>query len=549
MADPIIGYADLHCHPMAHLGFGGRIGDRALFWGEPTGPLDQALPCCRSAHEFLQGGLVPIFTEPEKKYRGHPDYLDWPRHNTIIHQQMYVDAVKRAFHGGLRLMVASAVNNELLADIYHGRQLPQAFDEHAIRAQLDGMKTFAAANKSWMEVVRTPGEARAAILAGRLAVVLAIEVDSIVGGSMRHDGDLDPTAAAATVQKWWDEGARLINPIHLVDNALGGTAIFDDRFNLANHYLHAKWGAPRPAEFFKVEGVGPGSADADVRYLLGVDPASSLLITVYGKGYPPYAEDHGATGHVNERGLSAAGAAFLEAMMNLGMLIDVEHMSSKALDGTLKLAEARRYPLVSSHTGLRTLAVPRTPQDPFVKGCASEGMRTDAQLRRLASVGGVIGIGGHVGRIRNLDLDCSRSWAWSYRHLRDVIGVDAIAIGTDMNGFAQAPGPRFRYDSAGRLVPIVDLPNVEQLPLNQWAERNRPIAYDKDFIPFVGKVLERSALGARRKFDFNTDGFAHYGMLPDFTLDVALSMGGQESLRAFYHSAEAFIEAWERCVS
>lgn len=52
MGEPIIGYADLHCHPMSHLGFGGRAGSKAFFWGEPTGPLDPALPCCRPAHAY-----------------------------------------------------------------------------------------------------------------------------------------------------------------------------------------------------------------------------------------------------------------------------------------------------------------------------------------------------------------------------------------------------------------------------------------------------------------------------------------------------------------
>src|SRR5690348_7117903 len=108
----IVGYADLHCHPMAHLAFGGLRRGRAYFWGTPTGPVEQALPCCTPAHDLLRGnGLLPLFTEHEGVgFDGYDTFGAWPRHTTLIHQQMYVDCVKRAFRGGLKLMVASAVN-------------------------------------------------------------------------------------------------------------------------------------------------------------------------------------------------------------------------------------------------------------------------------------------------------------------------------------------------------------------------------------------------------------------------------------------------------
>jgi hypothetical protein len=61
-------------------------------------------------------------------------------------------------------------------------------------------------------------------------------------------------------------------------------------------------------------------------------------------------------------------------------------------------------------------------------------------------------------------------------------------------------------------------------------------------------VLEQTALG-KKKFSYNTEGLAHYGLLPDFTLDLALSLGGEESLGAFFNSAEAFVAVWEKCAT
>jgi microsomal dipeptidase-like Zn-dependent dipeptidase len=534
----VVGYADLHSHPMAHLAFGGMRGERAYFWGEPTGSLAQALRDCSSAHSFLHGGgLLPQFTPHEKPgFDGYDTFASWPKHTSLLHQQMHVAGIQRAFLGGLRLMVASAVNSELLADMYHGPGIDSS-DETAIAAQLQGMRAMADACSAWMQIVTTPGEARAVMEAGKLAVVLAIEVDSIAGEAMRRDGQLDPAAASGLVQKWWNAGVRMLNPVHLVDNALAGTAIYDDRFNLENHYLLRKWSHHEPQPWFYAAEAVAGDL-SDVRFLLGGNPESALLINLYNQGYPTYIKQLGRTGHANKRSLSAAGVAFIEAMMDHGMLIDVEHLSSHALDRVLSLAQNRSYPLISSHTLLRALAVRRPDSSLYVPGCATEAMRSDRQLRALGKLGSVLGVAGHVGPIAGLSSDTSRNWARAYRHAHDTLGMPAVAIGTDTNGLAQAPGPRFRHDPSS--------PN-QLRPLDP-ADSVRSIRYGEDLIPQVKRTLERSALG-KRHFDYNTDGLAHYGLLPDFTVDVALSLGGEESLAAFFHSAEAFVEAWQRCVA
>ncbi len=116
---------------------------------------------------------------------------------------MYMDSMKPAFTCGLRLIVASAVNSERLADLYDDGNPIDTSAETSIASQLAGMKAFAAQYSDWMQVVTSPDEARAAIVAGKLAVVLAIEVDSIAAGRLRH-GDSLPTADLdAIVQAWW----------------------------------------------------------------------------------------------------------------------------------------------------------------------------------------------------------------------------------------------------------------------------------------------------------------------------------------------------------
>ena len=538
------GYADLHCHPMAHRAFGGARDGRSLFWGSPMEPLPNALPGCSAAHAFwripgLLSRIVPWFLEHEFVHGGFNSFSNWPQPSTRIHQQMHVLQVQRAFCSGLRLMVASAMNNELLADRYHG-PADSNRDDQMIEAQLDGIIEMVDSHKDWMAIVRTPEEAGTAIERNKLAVILGIEVDSIAGPTMRRDGQLNPGAADGIVERWWKKGVRLIDPIHLADNALGGAAIYDDYFNFLNHYLILKY-APQLSEpwFFEVQGASVADGTGDVKFRLSSAWGASLLYRCF-RYRPSYGHLRNASGHVNTRGLSDAGQAFLRAMMARGMLIDVEHMSNRSLHETLGIAEKFAYPLFSTHTAIRSLAVGHGNREPYQMGAAHEAMRSDEDLLRIRDLGGVLGIGGHLGLTRNVEVDESTSWTRAYEYAVQKLGFSSVAIGTDMNGFAQAPGPRFEGE-----------------PLNPSPRRDgdtiRPIRYGRDKIPLTGRLLEQTGLG-RRSYDFNFDGLAHYGLLPDFTVDVAVSLGYQSQLQTekvmtpFFTSADAVVKAWTKCV-
>jgi len=429
-------------------------------------------------------------------------------------------------------MVASAVSNELLGDLYHSHHADTS-DDTSMPAQLAYMRTVAAANASWMEIAESPADARRIIAAGKLAVVLGVEADSVCGGAMRRDGQLDPLHVDAIVQKWFALGVRLINPLHLADNALGGTAVFDDRLNLSSHYLVSKYASQLPKPwFFEID--QQKNLLEGVELLLGGNPASGAMITIYHQGYPDYLHMR-PDGHINAKGLTFAGRTFLESMMKRGMLVDVEHMSWHTLDGAIDVAGKHDYPLFSTHTGLRALAPPRGNAT-WVRGVAHEGMRTDAQIAALKKLGSVIGLAGHLGPLKDVAYDTSAAWARAYRHARDHLGLDVIAVGTDMNGFIQQAAPRFTRDDQGRLHPV-DPHNA-----------TRALDYGTDVIPHVGTVLRQSVLGSR-SFDFNVDGLAQYGMVPDFVTDVALQLGGASALDAFFRSAEGFLRAWETCVA
>jgi hypothetical protein len=65
----------------------------------------------------------------------------------------------------------------------------------------------------------------------------------------------------------------------------------------------------------------------------------------------------------------------------------------------------------------------------------------------------------------------------------------------------------------------------------------------------AGPPLRKDTVGPLRDFDYNLDGLAHYGLLPDMLQDmrnVGLSEG---TLAWFFRSAERYIQVWEQCVA
>ena len=55
------------------------------------------------------------------------------------------------------------------------------------------------------------------------------------------------------------------------------------------------------------------------------------------------------------RGLNHYGRILLEEMMARGIIIDVDHMSEKATDAALAMAEEHHYPVICSHSWFRDL--------------------------------------------------------------------------------------------------------------------------------------------------------------------------------------------------
>ena len=75
-------------------------------------------------------------------------------------------------------------------------------------------------------------------------------------------------------------------------------------------------------------------------------------------------------------GLAPFGREVIAEMNRLGMLVDVSHASDRAIDAIL---ETSRKPVIASHSNARAL-------------CDVRRNLPDAQIKRIADGGGVIGI-------------------------------------------------------------------------------------------------------------------------------------------------------------
>ena len=127
-----------------------------------------------------------------------------------------------------------------------------------------------------------------------------------------------------------------------------------------------------------------------------------------------------------DRGLGEIGPAVVEEMLRLGMIIDLTHCTPKARHEIYDLCGTRR-PLMFSHVGVQPLA-----DDPMSP--------TAEEIVRIAGTGGVIGVIfmnywlGEHSKKKGLDAIVA-----TVRRIVEVGGSDAVAIGSDFDGFTDPP--------------------------------------------------------------------------------------------------------------
>ena len=124
-------------------------------------------------------------------------------------------------------------------------------------------------------------------------------------------------------------------------------------------------------------------------------------------------------------GLTDFGKKVVKEMENLGMLVDVSHLSDEALDDVLALVSR---PVVASHSNAKAV-------------CGHRRNLADDQLRRIAATGGLVGLT-FAGVF--IDSDPAKvNLERALDHLDRMVAVageDHVGLGTDFDGFTAPYG-------------------------------------------------------------------------------------------------------------
>ena len=114
-------------------------------------------------------------------------------------------------------------------------------------------------------------------------------------------------------------------------------------------------------------------------------------------------------------GLTPLGRQVVGAMEDRGMIIDIAHCSHQCVAEVLAMA---RRPVVSSHGGVQAT-------------CKVNRNLTDEEIKGVAKTGGVIGVGYWDGAVCDTS---PRATAKAMKHIKDLVGVQYIALGSDYDG-------------------------------------------------------------------------------------------------------------------
>ena len=146
------------------------------------------------------------------------------------------------------------------------------------------------------------------------------------------------------------------------------------------------------------------------------------LDTLYRAGYRMAAPAHffdteisGSQHGLKKGGLTPLGKQWLRAMEQRKMIVDLAHASPATIDDVLTMA---KRPVMVSHTGVRGT-------------CANGRNLSDAQLKRIAAQGGLVGIGFWNTAVCGKDV---ASIARAIQYTVKLIGAEHVAYGSDFDG-------------------------------------------------------------------------------------------------------------------
>ena len=154
-----------------------------------------------------------------------------------------------------------------------------------------------------------------------------------------------------------------------------------------------------------------------------IEGRMEYLDGLYEAGYRVFGLAHffdnevaGSMHGMEKHGLTELGRQAVARAEELGMVIDLAHASAATISDTLDIATR---PVIVSHGGVRAT-------------CDVNRNLTDDQILRVADNGGLIGVGYWAGAVCDIS---TRGIVRAMLHIRDLVGVSYIGLGSDFDGF------------------------------------------------------------------------------------------------------------------
>lgn len=539
---PVIGFADVHSHfGMSHeMSTDDSVGPSAggAFYGRPFHRLGvaHALGNCEEFHgpDGVRDGNNIIHMTPLATHvtSGWPSFIDWPAIEQRTHQSAYYRWVERAYRAGMRLTVSYGTNMNglcLIGTANAGRPDADCNDHStstkqnnyvwALQDYIDAQS--GGPGKGWFRIVTSPQQARQVINEGKLAVVLGLEASQLFDCGVTYlPGGIE--SAHCTLDSFneklsdaYARGVRHVIPIHNMSNAFGGSGILGkqgaDSMNLLN-FMDTK------AFFDAYDCPGGGTEGFLITAggtLTGIpatgDPLTTAVMALSPGTVPAYTP---GVRQCNKRGLTELGEQAINRIMDLGIVLSLDHASLYSKQAMLDIAEQRfpPYPVISGH--------------------GAQGGISYETAKRLLRNGGYYYPYKSDGRdfvefMAEVKALYDQAWAEDSRHMLPW----SFGIGYDVNGFGGYNPPR---------------PNPDQLvqyPFTLFQGEGWGPQFAAAGIAPV--VVDQLSIPEGRSWHTDIDGTAHYGMLAGFVEEVRLE-GGETAIDALYNSAEAYLQLWER---
>lgn len=142
---------------------------------------------------------------------------------------------------------------------------------------------------------------------------------------------------------------------------------------------------------------------------------------------------------ITQKGLKPFGIEVVERMNDLGMIIDVSHLSDGGFWDVLKYS---KQPVVASHSNARSL-------------CNHPRNLSDEMIKALAEKGGIAGVNLYPYFINGNGIATVDNIAEHVAHMYQVGGEDFVAVGTDFDGFDEGELEIAHIGEMGKLYDAV----------------------------------------------------------------------------------------------